>query len=122
MVHAEKILTAVYRASANTRWRDFADTFTLARRHDIDGDQLIGAMAAVARHRAIDIAPLREVLDGYVGLAQPRWAAWRRKQRLDDQLPEQFAEVLEAVISFADPALMGVVAGRSWDARRLAWR
>lgn len=35
MVHAEKILTAVERGTANTRWRDFADIATLAVHHDI---------------------------------------------------------------------------------------
>ncbi len=32
MVHAEKLVTAVQRGMANTRWRDFADIYALARR------------------------------------------------------------------------------------------
>ncbi len=37
MMHAEKIVTAVARGTVNTRWRDFADIYMLARRHAIDG-------------------------------------------------------------------------------------
>ena len=35
--HAEKIVTAIARGSASTRWRDFADMYTLTRRHPVDG-------------------------------------------------------------------------------------
>ncbi len=41
MVHAEKILTAVSRGTANTRWRDFGDVYSLSGLHSIDGDQLL---------------------------------------------------------------------------------
>jgi hypothetical protein len=37
MVLAEKIVTALERGTANTRWRDFADVWTLSRRHDCGG-------------------------------------------------------------------------------------
>jgi len=33
MVHAEKIVTAIQRGTANTRWRDFADIYLLSTRH-----------------------------------------------------------------------------------------
>lgn len=33
MVYSEKIVTAVARGTVNTRWRDFADMYLLARRH-----------------------------------------------------------------------------------------
>jgi predicted nucleotidyltransferase component of viral defense system len=40
MVLAEKIVTAIARGTANTRWRDFVDIYTLALRHNIDGKTL----------------------------------------------------------------------------------
>jgi len=61
------------------------------------------------------------VLDGYAALAQTRWAAWRRKQLLEDRLPASFADVLGAVISFVDPVLTGTAAGRRWNPTTLAW-
>ena len=40
MVHAEKIVTAIQRGVANTRWRDFGDVWTLSRRHPISASDL----------------------------------------------------------------------------------
>ncbi len=51
MVLAEKIVTAVSRGEANTRWRDFADVCTIARTHRIDGDTLGSCIAEVAQYR-----------------------------------------------------------------------
>jgi len=122
MVHAEKLVTAVQRGVANTRWRDFADIYVLARRHDVDGNDLSAAIRRVAQHRGVRLVPLREVLDGYADLAQRRWAAWRRKQRLDDRLPEQFGEVLDTAITFADPAMTGTAIARTWSGADRIWR
>lgn len=121
MVYAEKLVTALQRGVANTRWRDFADIYTLSGRHNVAGNELITAIARVAVHRSARLAPLSEVLDGYAAQAQRRWSAWRRKQRLDDRLPEQFDDVLHAVAAFADPAIDGTAADREWDATRRSW-
>ena len=40
MVFAEKIVTAVQRGTANTRWRDYADIAFLSAAHDANGDEL----------------------------------------------------------------------------------
>lgn len=121
MVHAEKIITALQRGTINTRWRDFADVYVLARRHQIDGDELHRALSEVAAYRGSDLAPLASILTGYAELAQPRWAAWRRKQQLEQRLPTQFADVLDAVIAFADPALAGRVTGLTWHPDTARW-
>jgi len=104
MVHAEKIATALAGGVANTRWRDFGDLYILSQRHDVDGAELASALASVASRREIELRPLAVVLTGYAQLAQPRYHAWRRKNRRDE-IPEQFAKVLIHVIAFADPAL-----------------
>lgn len=121
MVHAEKLVTAVQRGVANTRWRDFADVYTLARRHDVNGRQLTAAMDRVAQYRQVRLVPLAQVLDRYPALAQQRWAAWRRKQRLDDRPPDLFEQVLTAVIVFADPAIEHTVDDRTWTADQGTW-
>lgn len=121
MVHAEKIVTALSRGTANTRWRDFGDIYALAGRHGIDGDELISSLETVAGHRAVDLRPLGQVLAGYGELAQPRYRAWRTKHGRDD-LPEQFQALLERTVVFADPALDRTAAGRRWDPITLAWR
>ena len=120
MVHAEKIVTAVGRGVANTRWRDFGDLYIRSRRHDVDGTELATALATVATHREIELRPLAIVLVGYADLAEPRYQAWRRKNR-GDELPEQFDDVLTHVIAFADPAVGGGVAHLTWHASDVTW-
>lgn len=122
MVFAEKVVTAVQRGPASTRWRDFADIYLLSRRHDVDGAALTDAIVRVAAHRQVELVPLAVALDGFAAAAQPRWRAWRRKQRLDDRLPERFDLVLVAVADFADPAVQGAVGDRTWGAEFREWR
>jgi hypothetical protein len=120
MVLAEKLVTAVQRGVANTRWRDFGDIWTLTRGHAVSGSDLQDAIYEVAAHRRVDIASLADVLEGYADLAQPKWDAWRRRHIRDD-LPAQFHRVTESVIEFADPVLTGDVSERIWDPDRTAW-
>ena len=103
LVLAEKIVTALQRGTANTRWRDFVDIASLSRT-DINAHTVGESIRRVAEHRATPIATLTDMLDGYADIAQPRWSAWRRKQQLATA-PEEFAELLTEVVAFADPIL-----------------
>jgi hypothetical protein len=120
MVHAEKIVTAVQRGTANTRWRDFGDIWTLSRHHPITGGELQDAIAAVATSRKATLLPLHEVLEGYDTIGQAKWVAWRQKNAYT-WLPEQFGDLLAAVIAFADAALTGHTAGQIWNPYAARW-
>ena len=63
-------ISAVARGSANTRWRDFVDIHELVRRHDIDGKTLRESVQRVAKHREVELAPLRVVLADYASAAK----------------------------------------------------
>jgi hypothetical protein len=121
MVHAEKIVTAIARGTVNTRWRDFADIYMLARHHAINGAELASAIRRVAEHRNVRLLPLAQALDDYGQIGQQRWTAWRRRQRLEDRLPEQFGDVVAAVIDFADSAILGSAEGDSWEPTTRKW-
>lgn len=121
MVHAEKIVTAIQRGVANTRWRDFGDIWTLSRRHSVSASDLREAIDAVAGRRKAQLSPLAEVLDGYSDLGQARWVAWRRRSN-SDHLPESFAEVLDGVVAFADPVVGYGETTRNWDPQAGVWR
>jgi len=121
MVLAEKIVTAIARGTVNTRWRDFADIYMLTRHHATDGSELVGAIRRVAAHRQVRLLPLAQALDDYGPIGQQRWTAWRRRQRLEERLPEQFGDVVAAVIDFADPTILGSAEGHSWDPAARAW-
>lgn len=122
MIYAEKLVTAISRGVANTRWRDFADIVGLSSAQEVSGVELVEAIHTVAAHRSVELLPLASVLEGFAAIAQPKWAAWRRRQKLDDRLPDEFSEVLAATIRFADPAIEGGVTGKTWDPSANAWR
>lgn len=121
MVLAEKIVTMMQRTTANTRWRDFVDVYTLTRQHPLDSDELHDSMTTVANHRQAALTPLAEALDGYPDIAQPKWAAWRRRQQLDTRVPENFTEVLTAVTRFADPVTTDRAKNKVWNSETSSW-
>lgn len=102
---AEKIVTAMQRGTANTRWRDFVDINALLETERYDRTELRTAIERVAQHRAALIRPLTETLAGYPELAQTRWVAWRRNQRLEATTPESFASLLQPILDRVDPLL-----------------
>lgn len=122
MVLAEKIVTAVQRGRANTRWRDFVDISRLAAAQPVNGDQFTVSILRVAEHRHATIEPLADVLDGFADEAQTRWWRWRRKLRLEETTPEAFGELLAQVVAFADPVLLGEASGRIWNPAHRSWQ
>ena len=96
MVVAEKLVTALQRGRASTRWRDFADLFMLVP-GDLSESEIIEALRAVAKYRGVPLQPLGRVLDGMAEEAQGRWATWRQRQGAQDRVPEDFATVLKAL-------------------------
>ncbi|BCJ37125.1 hypothetical protein Athai_46280 [Actinocatenispora thailandica] len=120
MVIAEKIVTAVDRGVANTRWRDFADVYTLIRVHTLQATEVRGSMEAVAAYRDVELVPLLPALAGMSQQAQSKWRAWRVRIGRDGDLPADFADALSAVARFTDPLLRGGARG-SWDPQSAAW-
>lgn len=121
MVHAEKLVTALQRGPANTRWRDFADVWTLSRHRPCDGTGLQDALTAVGEHRRTPVTPLLPALDGYGDLAQPKWRMWRNKARLTPGPPESFADLLADLHRFSALPLSGGATGREWDPSTGKW-
>ncbi len=121
LVHAEKIVTADHRGTVNTRWRDFVDVVGLAAAHNMDGDALVGSITSVAAHRATELVPLEDRLAGYGEIGQAKWAAWRKKQGLEDRTPEQFADLVADFIKFAGPPVTGAASGQQWNAQAQRW-
>lgn len=106
MVVAEKLVTALQRGIASTRWRDFADLYLLVH-GDLDRGEVIEALRAVAAHRGVHLRPLGEVLRGMSGVAQGRWATWRDRQGAHDRVPADFNAVLQAIDHATRPWLNG---------------
>jgi hypothetical protein len=122
MVHAEKIVTMLDRGLVNTRWRDFADVYALSDRHSVRAEDLRASFEKVGEHRDVKLVPLAQALDDLPGLARSAWRTWRRREQTADVVPDDFADVLEAVTRFADPILTGEVAEGAWLPAERVWR
>jgi hypothetical protein len=91
------------------------------RQHPLNGDELHESMITVANHRQAELVPLEDVLSGFASLAQPKWAAWRRRQRLEHQVLESFSDLLAAIGISADQAITDQARNMSWRPESLAW-
>lgn len=121
MVLAEKLSTAIARGTTNTRWRDFVDVYSLVLKHSVKGRTMQRSLFQVAQYREVALSPLSVELLGYADMAQPRWIAWLKKQRLDATVPPEFSSVLQLAASFADPVISGNAASATWDPVRQRW-
>jgi hypothetical protein len=122
MVLAEKIVTALQRGQASTRWRDFGDIYQLTGRHAFRAQEMRRALQTVADYRHVELSGLDEALEGYAEIGQRRWALWRSKLQLTGTLPGDFGEALDLLRAFANPILTGSAAdSASWDPTRRAW-
>jgi predicted nucleotidyltransferase component of viral defense system len=122
MVLAEKVVTALQRGSASTRWRDFGDIFVITGRLTFRAGEVRQALQAVADYRHVELAGLDDAVDGYAEIGQPRWASWRRKLQLTETLPEQFGRALKSLTDFANPVITGSIADQAmWDPARRTW-
>ena len=120
MICAEKIVTAVERGPASTRWRDFADIYALSASHPVHSHELVGSIERVASFRSIAPRPLADALRDWQRTPPPAWMTWRRSQLLDG-VPRDFVEVLNGVIAFADPVLTGEAANATWNPLNRSW-
>jgi predicted nucleotidyltransferase component of viral defense system len=122
MVLAEKIVTALQRGSASTRWRDFGDIFVITGRLTFRAGEVRQALRVVADYRHVELTSLDDAVDGYAEIGQPRWASWRRKLQLTQTLPEHFGQTLESLKDFANPVVTGSIADKAtWDPVRRTW-
>ncbi|HEX7302431.1 nucleotidyl transferase AbiEii/AbiGii toxin family protein [Lentzea sp.] len=120
-VLAEKTSTALALGEANTRVRDYADLYTLTGRHAVCCESARSALEATARHRAVDLRPLSEAIGDLVALRQRAYAAFKKRLGPDgDHLPDDFGEVVAAVIEFVDP-LTGEIPRDAWDPAARRW-
>jgi Nucleotidyl transferase AbiEii toxin, Type IV TA system len=121
-VVAEKTLTAVERGDSNSRVRDYADLWRLSGVHAFVGADLAKAVGRTAAHRSLSLRPLTGHVRELPRLRARAYTDWRKKQGPDgDAYPDDFAEVVAGVITFADPLLTGAVAGANWDPGVRAW-
>jgi hypothetical protein len=122
MILAEKLVTAVQRGIANTRWRDFADVYLMTGKHAVFSREVHESIRRVAQHRRTNLVPLSTVWVGLEQLAHSKWSAWVRKQNLVDRLPLAFETVILANQVFGEPLLTQSDSDELWDPLERRWR
>lgn len=120
MVLAEKIVTAIDRGEGNTRWRDFADAYTLTRLHSVEAGVLRSSLETVSTYRGVALGPVLPALAEVPERAQPKWRAWRTRVNRQKELPGAFAEVLNEIARFSDPVLRESAHG-IWSVTEQRW-
>lgn len=99
---AEKAVTILERGITSTRWRDYVDIVQLCSQ-GFDPCELRRSAEAVARYRGVALEPVGPHLKGYGTVGQPKWAAWRRKEHLEDICEAQLDDQVARVAHFIDP-------------------
>ncbi len=105
-VVAEKAVTILERGITSTRWRDFVDIVQIARVHGVDGEVMLSAARAVARYRGVQLRATADVVTGYGAVGQTKWAAWRRKEGLQEVSEPDLDEQLSRVAQIVDPLFL----------------
>lgn len=61
------------------------------------------AARAVAAYHRVELGQVRPLLVGYGQVAPPKWAAWRRKEGLEEVCPASLYEEVSAVAALVEP-------------------
>jgi hypothetical protein len=105
MIVAEKIVTAIDWGVANTRWRDFADIFSISQHHRFLAHELHTSLDTVATFRGVSLHPILPALESMPTHSQRHWSVWRHRQPQETDLPEQFNDILASIAAFVDPVI-----------------
>jgi len=121
-VIAEKLSTAIALGDGNTRERDWADMWRLTGQHRLDGSSMRRALERTAAHRGVELLPLSEVISTLPARREGAYQAWRVRQGVDAMhYPETLAELVAAVIRFADQLVLDAIDGQRWNPRARRW-
>lgn len=104
-IMAEKVVTMLERGITSTRWKDYVDILDLYQ-SGLDENTLIAAVKATAKHRGIAIRSISGLMDGYGDVYQSRWAAWRKKESMEEKTETDLDNQLARIATVIDPVLV----------------
>lgn len=121
-VLAEKLATALDLGPANTRVRDFADVYTLTGTQPLLCGPVRTALVATAAFRNVTIRPLGTATTDMGALRASTYTAYRRGLGVAGAtLPEQFQQVVDAVVAFIDPVIHDLADNAYWNPAERSW-
>ena len=120
-VVAEKLEAMVSLGEGNSRMKDFADLWFMARNFNFDGEPLAKAISSTftQRQTSIQAQPIALSPDfAQIEAMQTRWKAFFRRSSPRD-VPADLAEVVDGIAEFLLPILSHLAAGhplpRRWE-------
>ena len=75
----------------------------LDEQHGLDLNLLGSSPRAVARYRQVELTPIAAAVAGYGAVAQAKWAAWRRKEGVEDISEADLDDQMVRVAAVLDP-------------------
>jgi len=119
-VLAEKASTAIALGAANSRVRDYVDLYALTSVHPLPYRDVRAALDATTTHRGVALRPLSEVIGDLATTRQSAYRAFKQRLGADGAyLPDDFADVVAAVVAFVDPLVTG--GGSDWSPADRRW-
>lgn len=125
---SEKFEAMVKLAMANSRMKDFYDTFTLSISHNFQGNRLKKAIESTFQRRKTSMPdnPLVFRLEFHNDKGrQKQWTAFLRKSRLHD-VNREFNEIIGRITTFLKPIVISIKdktrMDKSWDAITGCWK
>lgn len=121
-VLAEKLVTAIDLAQANTRVRDFVDVYVLTGTHTFECSAIREAIKATAGFRGVELTSLEEATRGLGALRSMTYTAYRRGLgAAGSDLPTRFDDTISATAAFIDPVIAGMDDRAEWDPVERGW-
>lgn len=116
-VIAEKFEVMLKRGDANSRMKDFHDVWWLARYREFDGAVLAKAIRGTCECRGTEIPARPTALTRAFAENPTKAAQWRafRRRLHPTTCPEDFAEVMTAVVEFLQPIAAAIAAGEPFE-------
>jgi hypothetical protein len=121
LVYGEKISAGLEKVAESTRYRDFVDVANLSSLNPVDGDDVVKSVRTIAERHGYLLTSLTTRLEEYAETHQIKYDRWRSTQQLEDSTPDDFAELVESFIRFADPAVLGTARGKRWSPESKSW-
>lgn len=108
---AEKFEVMVKLGELNSRMKDFYDIWLLSRQFNFEGEILAKAISLTFERRSTKLPnEIVAFTEGFVDAKQIQWTAFRRRLQ-QENIPESFKGIIEAVEDFLTPIISALTSG-----------
>jgi hypothetical protein len=108
---AEKFEAMLKLGELNSRMKDFYDIWLLSRQFEFNGKELAAAIRLTLEHRGTELPDeITAFSSAFIDAKQRQWTAFH-KRLAQDQLPNEFGEIVAGIESFLKPIITALASG-----------